>query len=55
MSVDVKSESGWPAGWLIAVAAGVIAAILARWLGETGILGALIAGVIVFLDRKSVV
>ena len=49
MSVDVKSERGWPAGWLIAVAAGVIAAILARWLGGTGVLGALIAGVIVFL------
>ena len=49
MAADTKAESGWPAGWLIAVAAGVIAAILARWIGSAGVAAALLAGVFVFV------
>ena len=49
MSGEANSDSGWPNGWLIAAVAGVIAAILARWIGDTGMAAAVLVGVFVFL------
>ena len=49
MAAEGNSEGGWPGGWLIAVAAGVVAAILARWLGDIGMAAAVLVGIFVFL------
>ena len=49
MSVESSSEGGWPGGWLIAAVAGVVAAILARWIGDVGMAAAVLVGIFVFL------
>ena len=49
MAGNGNSDGGWPNGWLIAAVAGVIAAILARWIGDTGMAAAVLAGIFVFL------
>jgi len=49
MSSESNSDGGWPAGWLIAAVAGVIAAFLARWIGEVGMAAAVLVGIFVFL------
>lgn len=49
MNTQGSSEGGWPAGWLIAAMAGVIAAILARWIGGVGMPAAVLVGIFVFL------
>ena len=49
MAGTENSDGGWPNGWLIAAVAGVIAAILARWIGDTGMAAAVLAGIFVFL------
>ena len=49
MAIESNSEGGWPGGWLFAVVAGVIAAILARWIGDVTMAAAVLAGMFVFL------
>ena len=49
MATQGNAEGGWPGGWLVAAVAGVIAAILARWLGDVGMAAAVLAGIFVFL------
>ena len=49
MSGASNEDGGWPNGWLIAAVAGVIAAILVRWIGDTGMAAAVLAGIFVFL------
>ena len=49
MSGEANSNSGWPNGWLIAVVAGVIAAVVARWIGDVGITVAVLVGLFVLL------
>ncbi len=49
MSGASNEDGGWPNGWLIAAVAGVIAAILARWIGDTGMAAAVLVGIFVFL------
>ena len=49
MTGQSNSEGGWPGGWLVAVVAGVIAALLARWLGDVGMAAAVLVGIFVFL------
>ncbi len=44
-----KEEGGWPGGWLVAALAGLITAILARWLGDVGMAAAVLVGIMVFL------
>jgi predicted flap endonuclease-1-like 5' DNA nuclease len=44
-----SSEESWPAGWVYAVVAGVIGAILARWIGDVAMPAAVLAGLFVFL------
>ena len=44
-----SSEESWPAGWVVAVVAGVIGAILARWIGDVTMPAAVLAGLFVFL------
>ena len=44
-----NSEESWPAGWVVAVVAGVIGAILARWIGDVTMPAAVLAGLFVFL------
>ncbi len=41
-------DGPWAGGWLVAVAAGLIAAVLARWLGGTGTTAAALVGAVVF-------
>lgn len=43
------SEESWPAGWVYAVVAGVIGAILARWIGDVAMPAAVLVGLFVFL------
>lgn len=49
MSVDSTSEGSWPGGWVIAVAAGVMAAILARWIGDATVPAAVLVGLVVLM------
>ena len=49
MAAEGNSDGGWPGGWLVAVVTGVIAAILARWLGDVGMAAAVLVGIFVFL------
>jgi len=49
MSQDSTFEGAWPGGWIISALAGVIAAILARWLGDTAVGAAALLGAVVFL------
>ncbi len=49
MAGQSNSEKDWPGGWLVAVVAGVITAILARWIGDVGMAPAVLVGVFVFL------
>ena len=42
-------QGGWPDGWVISLVAGVIAAVLGRWIGETTLSAAVLVGVMVFL------
>ncbi len=49
MSGEAESDSGWPNGWVIAAVAGGIAAVLARWMADTGMAAAVLVGVFVFL------
>lgn len=49
MSVQNTSEGNWAGGWLVAVLAGVIAAVLSRWLGDVAGATAVVAGGFVFL------
>lgn len=49
MSAQGNSDGGWPGGWLIAVAAGVFTAVLARWLGDIGTAAVVLVGIFVFL------
>jgi predicted flap endonuclease-1-like 5' DNA nuclease len=49
MSGTTTSEGGWPAGWVIAAAAGVVAAILSRWMGAGSMPGAVLVGLAVFV------
>jgi predicted flap endonuclease-1-like 5' DNA nuclease len=44
-----SSEESWPAGWVYAVVAGVIGAILARWIGDVAMPAAVMVGLFVFL------
>ena len=41
-------EGPWAGGWLVAAVAGLIAAVLARVLGEVGISPAVLVGAVVF-------
>ena len=45
----VASEGPWPAGWVWAVLAAVVGAILTRWLGEVSVQAALLVGLLVFV------
>lgn len=48
-SHDHETVDGpWAGGWLVAVAAGLIAAVLARWLGDAGTSAAAMVGAVVF-------
>ncbi len=48
-SHDHASVDGpWPGGWLVAALAGLIAATLARMLGDVGISPAVLVGAVVF-------
>ena len=49
MNVESSSEGGWPGGWVIAAAAGVVAAILMRWMGDNPMPGAVLVGLSVFV------
>ncbi len=49
MSAEAQSEGKWPGGWLVALAAGVLAAILARWLGGVEMTTAVLVGIFTFL------
>ena len=49
MATGNNETGGWPGGWLIATAAGVISALLARIIGEVGMIPAILVGVFVFL------
>lgn len=42
-------QKGWPEGWLFAAAAGVVAAVLSRFMGDVGLLATLFIGAFVFL------
>jgi len=42
-------STGWPEGWLAAAAAGVIAAVMVRVVGDLGLVATLFIGVFVFL------
>ncbi len=44
-----SSEESWPAGWVYAVIAGIIAAVLARWIGDVAMPAAVLVGLFVFL------
>jgi predicted flap endonuclease-1-like 5' DNA nuclease len=44
-----SSEESWPAGWVYAVVAGIIAAILARWIGDVAMPAAVLVGLFVLL------
>ena len=44
----VQNEGQWPAGWLWSLAAAVLAAILARWLGDVTIAAAVLVALMVF-------
>lgn len=44
-----SSEESWPAGWVYAVVAGIIAAVLARWIGDVAMPAAVLVGLFVFL------
>lgn len=44
-----SSEESWPAGWVYALVAGIIATILARWIGEVAMPAAVLVGLFVFL------
>lgn len=41
-------DGPWAGGWLVAVLAGLIAAALARWIGDVGMSPAALVGVVVF-------
>jgi hypothetical protein len=41
-------DGPWAGGWLVAAVAGLIAAVLARVLGEVGISPAVVVGAVVF-------
>lgn len=43
------STKGWPEGWLVAAAAAVLAAVMARLVGEVGLFAAFMIAVFVFL------
>lgn len=49
MTAESASDLGWPGGWVLSAAAGVIAAILAGWLGNTGVVTAVLVGLAVFV------
>lgn len=49
MTMDSSSKDGWAGGWGISAVAGVIAAILARWLGDSGMAATVLTGFVVFL------
>lgn len=49
MAHQSSSEESWPAGWVYAVVAGVIGAILARWMGDVAMPAAVLVGLFVFL------
>ena len=42
------TTGGWPAGWVISLVAGVVAAVLGRWLGDSSITAAVLVGLMVF-------
>ncbi len=44
----MESEGPWPAGWAWSLAAGFVAAILARWLGDVSIAAAVLIALMVF-------
>lgn len=39
----------WPQGWLVALVAGILGAILAKWLGDISMTSAVLVGLFVFL------
>lgn len=45
----MESEGPWPAGWIWAVAAAVVAAILTRWLADVSVQAAILLGLMVFV------
>ena len=49
MTTDSSSDGGWPAGWVIAAVAGIIAGILTPWYGNTGMVAAVLVGLLVFV------
>lgn len=49
MAMANSSDSGWPGGWVISAVAGVMATILALWLGDSAMSAAVLVGLVVFL------
>ena len=49
MSVQSSSQDGRSVGWLVSAVAGIIAAILSRWLGDSGMGAAVLVGITVFM------
>ena len=45
----MTSKGPWPAGWIWALVAAVIGAVLARWLGDVSIAAAVVLGLMVFI------
>ena len=46
---QMESEAPWPAGWLWAVVAALVAAVAARWLGGVSIQAAVLFAGMVFV------
>lgn len=49
MQTESNDQGTWAGGWLIAALAGLVAAVLARMIGEVGMTAAVITGIFVFL------
>ena len=49
MTGQDTTAGGWPAGRVISLVAGVVAAVLGRWLGDSNITAAVLVGLMVFL------
>ena len=49
MNATRTPEGGWPGGWLVALVAGLGAAILARWIGDVPMVAAGLVWLVVFL------
>lgn len=43
-----QSEGPWPLGWLLSLGAAVLAAILARWLGDVTVAATVLVALMVF-------